>query len=66
MARNKTKKIHPMTASKETKVEEFTPAPKHWLLNCNLKHNGTRYLKDSICPQEKVEELKALGFVDLR
>ena len=51
------KKKFEVVDKKKTKNDE-------WTFKNQVKRNGTLYKKDCVCPKEKVEEMKKLGFIE--
>jgi hypothetical protein len=53
----------PMTDKKKFEVVN-TKKSTEWVFISPIKRNGTLYEGGSVCPKEKLEEMKKLGFVE--
>lgn len=51
------------TEKKEVEVVNV-PKPTGWVFKGNTKRNGKLYIKGSVCPKNKVEEMDELGFIE--
>lgn len=53
-----------LNAAQAAKKAALVRKPVFWVIKSNLKHNGIFYPKGYKCPDSKIEEFKAKGFIE--
>lgn len=55
----------PMTDKKKVEIVNIPVTNNNeWVFKGQLKRNGKLYANASVCPKEKIEEMKKLGFIE--
>lgn len=60
MTNETTKDTTSKKVSKTVNIKKIT----EWVFSDNILRNGTHYIKGSVCPEEVLDEMKELNFVE--